>query len=78
MVRGQEAKAHPYPFQIGVQTLEFMQGSLFYASLVDIASGEYVRQPDGMTNLERIFMEKLDSTKAYDEAWGILGKYKVS
>ena len=75
--RSQEATIHPYPFQIALQTLEFMQGSLFHASLVDIASGAYVRQPDGMSNLERIFMERLDSPKTYDEAWGIIGKYQA-
>jgi len=42
--RSQEATIHPYPFQIALQTIEFMQGSLFHASLVDIASGAYVRQ----------------------------------
>ena len=77
MVRGQGAKIHPYPFRIGIQTLEFMQGSLFYASLVDIASGAYIRQPDGMANLERVFLEKLDSPKTYDDAWGIIGKYQA-
>jgi len=30
-----------------------------------------------MTNLERIFLEKLDSPKTYDEAWGIIGKYQA-
>ena len=77
MKRSQNAKAHPYPFRIGIQTLEFMQGSLFYASLVDVASGAYIRQPDGMANLERVFIEKLDSPKTYHEAWEILGKYQA-
>jgi len=77
MGRSRDANIHPYPLRIAIQTLEFMQGSLFYASLVDIASGAYIRQPDGMTNLERIFLEKLDSPKTYDEAWGIIGKYQA-
>jgi len=77
MVRSKDSKIHPFPFQIAVQTLEFMQGSLFHASLVDHASGAYVRLPDGMSNLERMFIEKLDSPRTYDEAWGILGKYQA-
>jgi hypothetical protein len=77
MVRNREANIHPYPFHIGLQTLEFMQGSLFYASLVDIASGAYIRQPDGMANLERAFLEQLDSPKTYDDAWKIIGKYQA-
>ena len=75
--KNQDAKAHPYPFQVGLQTLEFMQGSLFHASLVDVASGAYIRLPDGMANLERMFMEKLDSPKTYDDVWRILGKYQA-
>lgn len=77
MERGQEAKIHPYPFRIGIQTLEFMQGSLFFASLVDMASGAYIRQPDGMANIERAFLEKVDSPKTYDDAWKIIGKYQA-
>ena len=77
MARGEDSKIHPFPFQIAVQTLEFMQGALFHALFVDVASGAYVRLPDGMSNLERILMEKLDSSKTYDEAWGILGKYQA-
>lgn len=77
MVRGKDSKIHPFPFQIAAQTLEFMQGTLFHALLVDIASGAYVRLPDGMSNLERIIINKLDSPKTYDEAWWILGKYQA-
>jgi len=76
-IRSQDAKAHPYPFQIAMQALELMQGSLFYASFVDVASGAYVRLPDGMANLECFFMERLDSKNTYDEAWEILGKYQI-
>lgn len=77
LVRKQVGNVHPYPFQIGIQALELMQGSLFYASFADVASGAYVRLPDGMENLERYFTERLDSKKTYDEAWGILRKYQV-
>jgi hypothetical protein len=77
MRRSQNANAHPYPFQIGMQTLEFMQGSLFHASVLDIAAGTYIRQPDAMENLRRIFMEKLDSPKTWDDVWETLGKYQA-
>lgn len=76
-VRSQDAKIHPYPYIIGIQTLEFMQGSIFYASIMDVASGAYIRLPDGMENLERLVTEKLDSQNTYDEAWRILEKYQV-
>ena len=76
-VRSQDSKIHPYPYMIGIQTLEFMQGSIFYATIMDIASGAYIRLPDGMANLEHFVTEKLDSKNTYEEAWGILGKYQV-
>jgi len=70
------ATAHPYPFQIASQTLEFLQASLFYASFVDVATGEFVRLPDGMGKLEKQFTEKLYSKETYDQAWGFLAKYR--
>ncbi len=70
------ATAHPYPFQIAGQTLEFLQASLFYASLVDVATGELVRLPDGMAKLERQFTQRLYSKETYDQAWGFLAKYR--
>ncbi len=77
LLRSKDSKIHPFPFQVAVQTLEFMQGSLFHASLVDAASVAYVRLPEGMANLERVFIERLDSSKTYDEAWKILEKYQT-
>ena len=58
-----------------MQTLEFLQASLFYASFTDVATGEFVRLPDGMKKLEGRFTEKLYSKATYDEAWGYLSKY---
>ncbi len=77
ITKGPNARAHPYPFQISYQTLEFLQGSLFYASFVDLAAGEFVRLPDGMSKIEKIFTQKPYSKKTYDEAWSYLEKYRV-
>jgi hypothetical protein len=75
--QGLSAQAHPYPFQIAFQTLEFLQGAIFYASLIDVAAGEFFKLPDGLIRIEKIFIEKLYSKKTYDEAWGYLEKYRA-
>lgn len=69
------AAAHPYPFQVGIQTLEFLQVSVFYASFTDIATGELVRMPGGLSRIEEIFTAKLHTKEAYDEAWKYFKKY---
>jgi len=69
--------AHPYPFRIGMQTLEFLQASLFHASFVDIATGKLVRQPGGLEQVEEEYLLTLGSKQTYDEAWGYLRKYQA-
>jgi len=76
VTKGIDAKAHPYPIQIGFQTLEFLQGTIFYVSFSDVAAGEFVRTPGAMDRMEAIFLEKLHTKKTYDEAWEYLKKYQ--
>ena len=68
----QDATAHPYPFQVGIQTLEFLQVSVFYASFTDIATGEFVRMPESLPRIEQIFTAKLQSKESYDQLWEYL------
>jgi hypothetical protein len=71
----QDATAHPYPFQVGIQTLEFLQVSVFHASFTDIATGEFVRMPEGLARVEEIFTAKLQSKETYDELWEYFERY---
>jgi len=71
-----EPKAHPFPFQIGTQTLEFLQGTIFYVSFVDIAAGEFIRIPGAMEHMEARFLERLYNKETYDQAWEYLRKYQ--
>jgi len=68
--------AHSYPFRIGMQTLEFLQASLFHASFLDIATGKLVRQPGGLKSIEDEYVHSLGSKETYDEAWTHLTKYQ--
>lgn len=70
------AKAHPFPFQIGTQTLEFLQGTVFYVSFTDVATGEFVRIPGALDKMKAIFLERLHTEETYDEAWEQLEKYQ--
>lgn len=70
------AKAHPFPVQIGLQTKEFLQGAIFHASFTDYAVGEYVRQPGALKHIfTRMESEGLVSSEI-DEALQILTKYR--
>lgn len=74
--KGPDAKAHPFPFQICFQTLEFLQGSIFYVSFADCATGEFIKLPGGMEKIEKLLVESLDSHETYEQAWGYLIKYQ--
>lgn len=71
-----DGKGHPYPIQICLQTLEFLQGTLFYVIFQDIAAGEFVRTPGALDRIEAIFLERLHTKKSYEEAWEYLKRYQ--
>ncbi|MCU1306134.1 MAG: hypothetical protein JWN45_829 [Acidobacteriaceae bacterium] len=70
------SQAHPFPFQIAMQTQEFLQGMIFHASFGDIAAGEFARQPDGVNQVERIMLAQGLDAGVPDEAWTIIRKYQ--
>jgi hypothetical protein len=69
--------AHPYPLQVGFQTLEFIQATYFHAILADIAAGEAVRQPGGIGRIEAIMLEKGMNRPTLDQGWALLSKYQA-
>jgi hypothetical protein len=69
------AQAHPFPVQVAVQTYEFILGVLFYAMVSDMASGEYVRLPNGLNQMEAKLLEEGLSKKEWDRGWNIIQKY---
>lgn len=71
-----DAKAHVYPFQIGLQTLEFLQASILHASFMDIAAGKAVQTPECLAQIEHMFLRSLGSRETYDEGWRYLEKYR--
>lgn len=76
MTRKKDARAHPYPFQIGMQTLEFIQGAIMHTVFMDVACGQRIRLPNGMAEVERELVEKGLDPKDHDKTWGILIKYQ--
>jgi hypothetical protein len=70
------AKAHPYPIQVAIQTMEFLQATILYASFMDIATGELIHMPGGMAKVEQIITDQLNAKDAYYEAWGFIEKYR--
>jgi len=70
------ARAHPFPFQIAFQTQEFIQGAIFYISIADISSGAYVRQKDGLKELEADYYSQGKEKGTWEMGWKLLEKYK--
>lgn len=70
------AKSHPYPFQIAMQTLEFTQATLLYITMVDYMAGKYIA---GDNNFDKIRVD-LDyvglSKKNFDSSFDNIIKYK--
>jgi len=50
-------KAHPFPFQIGFQTLEFIQTSIFFTSLIDYISAEHLEQDKSLEEIKYRMMK---------------------
>jgi len=69
------AKTHAYPFQIGLQTQEFMQGGIFLGAFTDVAAGKYIRLPKGIDDIENELMSNGLDRKTIADAWAIIEKH---
>jgi hypothetical protein len=76
MSRTKDAEAHPFPFQIALQTQEFLQGALFHALVADIAAGEFVRQPGGTSRIDQIMHARGLRVDVGNQSWMLLRKYQ--
>lgn len=76
VVTRKDAKAHPFPYQIALQTQELMQGAVFWFICADEAAGEFIRLPNGLnilkTNLLKAGMQEME----WESGWNYLNKYK--
>lgn len=70
-----DRKAHPYPFQIGILTQQFLQGTIFHLALMDEASGRYVRQGGAIPELEKWFLENGLDKRSLEIGWAALGQH---
>jgi len=68
-------RAHPYPFQIGVLTQQFLQGTIFHLAMMDEASGRYVRQDGAIPALEQWFLENGLDNRSLEIGWAALNKH---
>ena len=63
------AEAHIYPFQIAIQTQEFLQASIFHSIFTNIATFEYVKIEGKLEEIEEKFTSSLYSKDTYNESW---------
>jgi hypothetical protein len=76
LTKGADAKAHPFPLQVSIQTQEFIHAVLFYAMFADTAAGEYVRLPEGLKDLERKLSREGLTTREWERGWNFLERYQ--
>lgn len=67
--------AHPYPFQIGLQTLQFLHASFLYIILQDLAAGAFVREPGAIQRIESEMISKGAQPAAIELGWSFLQQY---
>lgn len=75
MTQKDDAQAHIYPFQISMQTQEFLQAAIFYTAFTDIATSEYIGIEGKLDEIEGIITEQLYTKESYEECWGFLQSY---
>lgn len=71
-----DAKAHPYPIQIALQTEEFLQATVFYVMFADLAAGQRVGQTGAIQEIENELLANGINLKAMNDGWTYLTKYK--
>jgi len=74
--RKENAKAHPYPLQISAQTQQFLQASLFHATIIELAKSEFMALPDALQRLESQLIAHSFSRAAMEESWRYMDSYK--
>jgi hypothetical protein len=74
--RSPNSQAHPFPFQISLQTQEFLQAALFYSTFADVAVAEVVSEPGGVARVESRLQERGLNPNIVSQAWSFLEKYR--
>ena len=71
------ALAHPYPLQISYQTRQFIQGAVVHIVLMDTASGQWVRQPGAIQDIEDLWRQHGMTEDTLKLNWDCLRNYMV-
>ena len=74
--RKEDARAHSYPFQISLQTQEFLQASLFYATISEVSKSEFMSLPNARQTLESKLIAHSFSEETIAESWRYMDTYK--
>jgi hypothetical protein len=69
-------KAHPFPFQIGFQTLEFIQASIFFTSVIDYISAKYFEQNKSLEEIKYTMMGNGLAEGDWEKSFNCLTHYK--
>jgi hypothetical protein len=76
VIMQKDARAHPFPCQIALQTQELIQGTVFYYICADKAAGEFVHHPNGINMLKASVLKDGMQEQEWESGWKYLEKYK--
>lgn len=72
---GPKADAHPYPFQIGYQTREFINGFIFYNVISDLSAAKQISTLEGIKAFINDVKKDFYSPQVIKDNLAILDKY---
>jgi hypothetical protein len=70
-----EVKIHPYPYEIGIQTHEFIHAILFHQVFQDCAAGHAVRLPGGLDSIQEKMKADGYTDGLLNQGWRFFDKY---
>jgi hypothetical protein len=76
VTKGPNCMAHPFPFQIGFQTLEFIQASIFFTSVIDYISAKYFEQNKSLEEIKYTMLGNGLSESDWEKSFNCLTNYK--
>lgn len=77
METGTTPKAHRFPLIVGKETLELLQGTMFFLVLADTAAGITVQSPTGVAAVEERMRSRGYTEKVISQGWELLQNHRT-
>lgn len=70
-----KSRGHAYPFQIALQSAEFIHANMFHTIFSNIATSEYAKVEGAMEKMENKFLSGAYTKESYNMSWKCIKKY---